>query len=89
MYENGAECDDDRRHIEYCNHHHDCYDGGNNNQGRQPFSLKDWIPMVAILGALVVSWTTLNTTIVKIEVNQENLKGDLGELKTSFVEHNV
>lgn len=85
MYEEGASCDEDRRSKEYCNHHHDCY---NDNNGGGKFKLTDWFPLLTILIALGAGWTSLDTTITKIEVNQLNLKEDFKDLEESFEEHN-
>ena len=82
MYEQGAECEDDRRGIPYCNHIHEGRDA------KEPVRLTEWLPMVAILLGMVVSWTTLNTTITRIDVNQINLKEDMKILDKTFAEHN-
>ena len=88
MYEDGIDCENDRRSREYCNHHHDCYNDNNNNHNGSKFELTEWFPLLTILIALTAGWTSLNTTITKIEVNQINMKEDFKEFEDAFDEHN-
>lgn len=52
-----------------------------------PTNIATWLQFSIIIGAMIVSWTTLNTTITKIDVNQANIKEDLQKLETEFVKH--
>lgn len=69
---------DDRRTIPYCNH-----------IPAQSNKISDWIPMIAIIGGMIVSWTSLNTDMTKLQVNQVNIKEDLSKLDSTFEKHSV
>lgn len=52
-------------------------------------NIATWLQFVMVIGAMTVSWTSLNTNITKIDVKQMHIKEDLEKLDVSFEKHNV
>lgn len=52
-------------------------------------NMATWLQFVMVIGAMMVSWTSLNTTITKIDVKQIHIKEDLEKLDVAFEKHNV